>query len=102
MAKTYSGPVHPGEMLVEEFLKPLGIRRGALARALGVSCRRINALANGRRPVTADMALGLGRYFGTGAPWWMNMQADYDRRVAGRATAGEGTAPPRRGCHERA
>ena len=86
MEKRYSGPVHPGEILEEEFLKPLGLSRNALAIALGVPSQRINEIANCRRAVTADTAMRLGRYFGTSARMWMNMQANYDLRMVEQTT----------------
>ena len=86
---TYRGPVHPGEILEEEFLKPLGLSRNALAMALGVPAQRINEIANCRRAVTADTALRLARYFGTSPRWWTNMQAAYDLRVAEQAVSVE-------------
>ena len=86
MAKTYSGPVHPGEILEEEFLKPLALSRNALALAIGVPSQRVNEIANCRRSITADTALRLGRYFGNSAQTWMNMQVEYDLRVAEQAT----------------
>jgi addiction module HigA family antidote len=75
-------PVHPGEILLEEFLKPLGISQNRLGRALGVSPRRINEIIHGKRSVTADTALRLSRYFGTSAEFWLGLQIDYDLDLA--------------------
>jgi antitoxin HigA-1 len=69
---------HPGEVLVEEFLKPLGMSVNALALALRVPATRIGAIAKGERSVTADTALRLARFFGTSGEFWMNMQAMHD------------------------
>lgn len=77
-------PVHPGEILREEFLTPMGITPHALAIALRVPATRINAIVNGARAVTADTALRLGRYFGTSGEFWMNLQRDYELRMAAR------------------
>ena len=71
-------PVHPGEVLIEDFLKPMGLSQNALARAIKVPPRRINEIVLGKRGITADTALRLGRYFGMSAGFWMNAQADYD------------------------
>ncbi len=71
-------PVHPGEILSEEFLKPLGLSMNQLALALRVPANRINAIVAGERGITADTALRLGRYFGTSAQFWINMQARFD------------------------
>jgi len=70
--------VTPGEILEEEFLKPLGITQYRLARDIGVPPRRINEIAKGQRAITADTALRLGRYFGASAQFWLNLQTDYD------------------------
>ena len=71
-------PVHPGEVLLEEFLAPLGVSQYRLAKDLGVPARRINEIAHGKRAVTADTALRLSRYFGTSERFWLNLQAQYD------------------------
>jgi len=78
-------PIHPGEILREEFLVPLNLSANALAIALGVPAPRINDIARERRGVTADTALRLSRYFGTSAEFWMGLQADYDLRLAEKA-----------------
>ena len=75
-------PVHPGEILSEEFLKPLGLSMNQLALALRVPGNRINAIVAGQRGITADTALRLGRYFGTWAQFWINMQGRYDLESA--------------------
>ena len=71
-------PVHPGEILREEFMKPLGLSMNQLALALRVPGNRINAIVAGQRAITADTALRLGRYFGTSPQFWINLQARYD------------------------
>ena len=70
--------IHPGEILLEEFIKPLGITASALALALRVPAPRINDVVRQKRSVTPDTALRLARYFGTTAQFWMNLQATYD------------------------
>ena len=75
-------PVHPGEVLLEQFLKPLGISQNRLAIGIGVHAGRINGIVLGRRSVTADTALRLAKYFGTSARFWLGLQADYDLDVA--------------------
>ena len=75
-------PVHPGEILSEEFLKPLGLSMNQLALALRVPGNRINAIVACQRGITADTALRLGRYFGTSPQFWINMQARYDLESA--------------------
>ncbi len=74
-------PIHPGEILLEEFLKPLGISQYRIARDLSVPPRRINEIVQGKRGITADTALRLGRYFGNSARFWLNLQARYDLEV---------------------
>ncbi len=74
-------PVHPGEILLEEFLKPLELSQYRFARDLSVPPRRINEIVHGHRGVTADTALRLARYFGTSARFWLNLQARYDLEV---------------------
>jgi addiction module HigA family antidote len=75
-------PVHPGEILLAEFMKPLGLSQTRLGRDLGVSARRINEIIHGKRSITADTALRLSRYFGTSAEFWLGLQADYDLHMA--------------------
>ena len=74
-------PIHPGEVLLEEFLKPLGVSQYRLAKEISVDPRRINEIVLGRRAITADTALRLSRYFGTTERFWMNLQARYDLEV---------------------
>jgi antitoxin HigA-1 len=75
-------PVHPGEVLLEEFLKPMGLSQNQLALAIRVPARRINEIVHGKRRVTADTALRLARYFGVSAEFWLGLQMDYDLDVA--------------------
>jgi addiction module HigA family antidote len=70
--------IHPGEILLEEFLVPMEISQNRLARDIGVPPRRINEIVHGKRAVSADTALRLARYFGTSETFWMGLQADYD------------------------
>lgn len=88
MAKRDFPPVHPGEILKEEFLKPLGLSAYALANATGMPRTRISDILLGRRGITADTALRLARYFGTDAQSWLNLQTRYDLEVASEALAG--------------
>ena len=76
--------IHPGEVLLEEFMKPMGITARQLAADIDVSPSRISELVNGRRPITADTALRPGLHFGMDARFWMNLQTEYDMRVATR------------------
>ena len=82
-------PIHPGEILLEEFMKPLGVSINKLARDLAVSPGRISALVNGKRAVTGDTALRLGKYLGVSPAVWIGLQAEYDLRVAERASGAE-------------
>ncbi len=75
-------PVHPGEVLKEDFLKPSGISQYALAKALGVPQIRISQIVNGKRTITPDTALRLARHFGTTPEFWLGMQMQYDLEVA--------------------
>lgn len=84
-------PIHPGEVLREEFLAPLGITAHALAQELEVSPPRINDIVRERRAVTADTALRLAAFFGTSAEFWMGLQADYDMAIA-RSNAADAIA----------
>jgi antitoxin HigA-1 len=77
-ADTVMAPVHPGEILLEEFLKPLGVSQYKLAKELGVPARRINEIVHGQRRISADTALRLARFFGTSERFWINLQARYD------------------------
>jgi addiction module HigA family antidote len=74
-------PVHPGEMLMEDFLEPLGITQYRLAQAIGVPARRINEIVHGSRRISADTALRLSRYFGMSDGFWLNLQGHYDLEV---------------------
>jgi addiction module HigA family antidote len=74
----YREPTHPGEMLLEEFLKPMGISQQRLARSIRVPYQRINEIVNKRRGITPATALRLGRYFGNTAAFWMNLQLRWD------------------------
>jgi addiction module HigA family antidote len=89
MAHGLLDPIHPGEILAEEFLKPSGLSANALAKALAVPVTRISEIVRGRRGVSADTALRLARYFGTSAELWLGLQAEYDLRVARRAVGEE-------------
>ncbi|GAB6274344.1 MAG: HigA family addiction module antitoxin [Peptococcaceae bacterium] len=82
MNKEKLKPVHPGEVLMEEFLKPMGLSQSRLALDIGVHPRRINEIVQGKRGITADTALRLARYFGTSPQFWLRLQADYDLDVA--------------------
>jgi len=82
MAKNGMRPVHPGEVLREDFLVPLGMSANALAKALNVPAPRVNDIVRERRGVSADTAMRLARYFGGDARSWLNLQAAYDLRVA--------------------
>jgi len=75
-------PIHPGEILLEEFMKPFGLSQNQLGNELNVSPRRINEIVHGRRSVTADTALRLARFFGNSASFWLGLQMDYDLDVA--------------------
>jgi addiction module HigA family antidote len=78
MKKDRIPPVHPGEILLEEFLEPMGISQNRLALDMRVPPRRINEIVHGKRRITADTALRLGRYFGMSAQFWLGLQMDYD------------------------
>ena len=78
-------PVHPGEVLLEEFLKPMGISQNRLALNIGVPARRINEIVLGKRSITADTALRLAKFFGTSAEFWLGLQAQYDLDVTAEA-----------------
>lgn len=87
MLKNRMRPVHPGEILREEYLVPLGMSANALAKALNVPAPRVNDVVRERRGVSADTAMRLARYFGGDARSWLNLQAAYDLRVAELANA---------------
>ena len=79
-------PIPPGEILIEEFMKPLGISQNRLARDIDVAVARINGIVHGRRSITADTALRLGKYFGVSPELWLGLQMEYDIRRAQRET----------------
>jgi len=81
MAATKLAPTHPGEILLEEFLEPLGISQYRLAKDISVPPRRINEIVHGLRAITADTALRLARYFGTSERFWLNLQIRHDLEV---------------------
>ena len=83
MIKKKLHPVHPGEVLLEEFLKPMGLSQNRLALDIGVPPRRINEIVLKKRRITADTALRLSRYFGTSPQFWLGLQTDYDLDIAG-------------------
>jgi len=76
------GPIHPGEILLEEFLKPLALSQNRLGIELGIPPQRVGDIVRGRRGITADTALRLARYFGTTPQFWMNMQARFELDLA--------------------
>jgi addiction module HigA family antidote len=81
MRKDKIPPLHPGEVLLEEFIKPMGLSQNRVGHDLGVSPRRINEIIHGKRSITADTALRLSRYFGNSAEFWLGLQMDYDLDV---------------------
>lgn len=81
MAKKTIDPIHPGEILLEEFLKPLGVSQYRLAKDISVPPRRINEIVHGKRSITADTALRLARFFATAERFWLNLQVRYDLEV---------------------
>ena len=82
-------PIHPGEILVEEFLNPMGISLSALARDINVPPGRISQIVGGKRAITADTALRLGKYFGVSPEMWVGLQSDYELRLARRSSGRE-------------
>jgi addiction module HigA family antidote len=82
-------PIHPGEILLEDFMKPLDVSINRLARDIAVPTGRVSAIVNGKRAISADTALRLGKYFNVSPEVWMELQADYDLRVAQRAIGAE-------------
>ena len=89
MAVKRLAPIHPGEVLLEDFLEPLGLSQHRVAKGLSVPPRRINEIVHGKRSITADTALRLARFFGTSDRFWLNLQGAYDLdverdRLAGR------------------
>jgi addiction module HigA family antidote len=81
MPKRAISPIHPGEILLEEFLNPMGISQYRLAKDINVDPRRINEIVLGKRAISPDTALRLSKYFGMSEPFWMNLQAHYDLEV---------------------
>jgi len=81
MAKKMMNPIHPGEILLEEFLGPLGVSQYRLAKDISVPPRRINEIVHGKRSITADTALRLARFFGTTERFWLNLQVRFDLEV---------------------
>ena len=81
MAKKTMNPIHPGEILLEEFLGPLGVSQYRLAKDISVPPRRINEIVHGKRSITADTALRLARFFGTTERFWLNLQVRFDLEV---------------------
>ena len=86
MAAKLLEPIHPGEILHEEFMKPMEVSINALAREIAVPPNRVSDIVNGKRSITADTALRLGKYFRVSPELWLNLQVDYDLRVAKRTT----------------
>ena|ERR1700690_1503263 len=82
-------PIHPGEILLEDFMKPMGISINRLARDIAVPPGRVSTIVNGKRAITADTALRLSRYFGTSPDVWMGLQANYELRIAQRTIGPE-------------
>lgn len=89
MPKRKFAPVHPGVTLDEDFLKAMNVSQYRLAKGIGVPPRRINEIVQGKRGITADTALRLGKFFGMEAQFWMNLQTHYDLEVAKDAIAGK-------------
>ncbi len=81
MTKRDFPPIHPGEILLEDFLKPMNISQYSLAQGIGVPSHRINEIVHGKGSITADTALRLGRFFGMEAQFWMNIQTRYDLEI---------------------
>ena len=81
MKKKKLDPIHPGEILLEEFLKPMGISQYRLAKDISVPARRINEIVHGKRAISADSALRMSRYFGMSERFWLNLQTQYDIEV---------------------
>ena len=86
MAAKQLDPIPPGEILYEEFMKPMGVSINGLAREIAVPPNRISDIVNGKRSITADTALRLGKYFGVSPELWLGLQVDYDLRVAKRTS----------------
>jgi addiction module HigA family antidote len=88
VSETKFAPVHPGEILLEEFLEPMGISQYRLSKDISVHPRRINEIVHGKRSITADTALRLSRYFGLSERFWLNLQARYDLEIEKDRLAG--------------
>jgi len=88
MTRKTRPPVHPGEILLKEFLEPMGLSQYRLAKDVSVPPRRINEIVQGKRAITADTALRLARFFGTEPEFWMNLQTHYDIEVVAEAIGG--------------
>ena len=86
MKRKQLDPIPPGEILREEFMRPLGISISALARDIAVPANRISQIVNGKRALSADTALRLGKYFGVSPEIWLDLQSEYDLRLARRTT----------------
>lgn len=84
MTQKLLDPIHPGEILLEELMKPLGVSINALSRNINVPPNRISEIVNGKRAITADTALRLGKYFSVSPEIWLDLQTDYDIRIAQR------------------
>lgn len=82
MSEKLYPPIHPGEVLMEDFIQGFGITQNKLAVSIGVPPRRINEIVHGKRAITADTALRLGRYFGVSAQFWLNLQTQYELELA--------------------
>ena len=89
MAEKLYAPIHPGEVLMEDFIDAFGITQHRLAVSIGVPPRRINEIVHGKRAITADTALRLGRYFGVEPQFWLNLQSRYELELAEDRAAGE-------------
>jgi addiction module HigA family antidote len=89
MSKRELDPIHPGEILLEEFLNPMDITQYRLAKDIKVDPRRINEIVHGKRSITADTAFRLGRYFGMSPQFWLNLQSHYDLEVLEMESGGE-------------
>ena len=85
MTEKLYAPIHPGEVLMEDFIEGFGITQHKLAVSIGVPPRRINEIVHGKRGITADTAIRLARYFGTSEEFWMNLQSNYELRLERRA-----------------
>jgi len=83
MSKRELAPIHPGEILLEEFLNPMDISQYRLSKDISVDPRRINEIVHGKRAISADTALRLGRYFGMSPQFWLNLQSHYDLELLG-------------------